>query len=232
MLKEPPLLTIRRSFPRPTAEQVQTLSQATTGWVIDAQNGRGSLGSAIKPVLTDSLATRRCCGTAVTCWCGPDDNLAIFAAAAIAQPGDVIIAATEGFGSSGVCGDLLAGMMKNKGIVGFVTDGMVRDLQGLKDVGLPFFAAGINPNSCVKSGPGTAGLPVVIGGRMIASGDLIFADDDGVATVPLDQAQVTLGRIAEIKAAEAHLLEEVKAGLKIPASIESLLASDRVVFLD
>jgi 4-hydroxy-4-methyl-2-oxoglutarate aldolase len=232
MLKDPPLLTIRRSFDRPSAAQLEAIAKATTGWVIDAQNGRGCLGPEIKPVMPESPATSRCTGTAVTCWCGPNDNLAIFAAVAIARPGDVIIVSTEGFAGSGVCGDLLAGMMKNKGIAGLVTDGHVRDLQGLREVGLPVFAAGINPNSCVKSGPGTAGLPVVIGGRMVSSGDLIFADDDGVATIPLPDADDVLARVAEIKSAEGATLERVRGGLVTPPAIEELLKSDRVLYVD
>ena len=164
----------------------------------------------------------------MTCWCGPNDNLAIFGALAVARPGDVVIAATDGFSGSGVCGDLLAGMMRNKGIAALVTDGHVRDLAGLREVGLPVFAAGINPDSCVRSGPGTVGLPVVIGGRQISSGDLVLGDEDGVATIPLANAKAILARLEAVKVAEAKMLAAVKGGLQIPDWLEELMASSKV----
>ena len=48
MIKDPPLLTIRRNFPRPKAEEVKAFADAQTGHVIDAMNGRGSLDYRIK----------------------------------------------------------------------------------------------------------------------------------------------------------------------------------------
>jgi 4-hydroxy-4-methyl-2-oxoglutarate aldolase len=228
MLEEPPILTIDRGFPRPTAAQLEALAGATTGWIVDAQDGRASLGAAIKPVFPDIAGLDRFVGTAVTCWCGPNDNLAISAALAVAQPGDVIIAATEGFAASAVCGDLLAGMMRNKGIAGLVTDGHVRDLAGLREMGLPVFAAGVTPDSCVRSGPGTVGFPVVIGGRQISSGDLVVADADGVSTIPLARADAVLGRLAEIRRIENEALAAVRGGRTSSPVIDELLASGKV----
>ena len=41
MIHEPPLLTVKRHFPRPTAAQLAAVAAATTGWLVDAQDGRG-----------------------------------------------------------------------------------------------------------------------------------------------------------------------------------------------
>jgi 4-hydroxy-4-methyl-2-oxoglutarate aldolase len=232
MLDEPPLLTIKKSFARPTPAQIARLEGVTTGWVVDAQQGRAALAPAVKPIFAGIQGLDRCSGVAVTCWCGPDDNLAIAAAMAIARPGDVIVAAVEGFTGSGVLGDIMAGMMRNKQIAGLVTDGCVRDLAGLREAGLPIFAAGINPNSCVRSGPGTVGLPVVVGGRLVASGDLVVADADGVTTIPLAQADPILARIAAIRDAEALVIAEVRQGRTGLPALEALLASDKVRWLD
>lgn len=232
MLDEPPLLTIRRNFPRPSEAQLAQVADVMTGWVVDAQDGRAALDRVIKPVLGATPGLERCFGTAITCWCGPDDNLAAAAAMAIAKPGDVIVAAAEGFTGSGVLGDIMAAMMRNKGIRGFVTDGCTRDLAGLREAGLPIFSAGINPNSCVRNGPGTVGLPVVIGGRRVDSGDIVVADADGVATIPLEHADAILARIAQIRAAEAGLIAKVREGTSSLPHMEALLASDRVRWVD
>ena len=72
-------------------------------------------------------------GAALTCECGANDNLAIMAALVIAQPGDVIIAACDGFTATAGVGDNLAMMAKNKGVAAVVTDGMARDRDGIGD---------------------------------------------------------------------------------------------------
>jgi len=232
MLEEPPLLTIRRNFPRPSRAQLAAIAELPTGWVVDAQNGRAALDRSVKPVFGGIAGLDRCTGTAITCWCGPDDNMGIAAALAVAEPGDVIVAAIEGFAGSGVLGDLLAGMMRNKGLKGFVTDGSVRDLVGLREAGLPIFSAGITPNSCVRSGPGTVGLPVVVGGRHVASGDLVVADSDGVTTIPLAQADAVLARIEEVRKAETATLAAVRGGQTGAGWLEAVLKSDRVRWVD
>jgi 4-hydroxy-4-methyl-2-oxoglutarate aldolase len=232
MLKDPPLLRARRSFPRPPAEIVEAFRNVPAGFLVDAQNGRGSLERAIKPMFPHHGGMDRACGPAITCSCGPDDNLALAAAVTLAQPGDVIVCATEGFEHGAVCGDLLAGMARNKGVVALVTDGVVRDGAGLRDMGLPVFARGITPNSCVRSGPGTVGLPVVIAGRLVGPGDLVVADEDGVVTVPLAEIDEVRQRLAEVEKAEAEMLAKVKGGLKGAAWVDELLKSDRVLWLD
>jgi 4-hydroxy-4-methyl-2-oxoglutarate aldolase len=232
MIKDPPLLTIRRHFERPDAALVEAFRGAMTGWIVDAQEGRGALDHRIKPVFPAEPALARICGPAITCACGPNDNLALAAAVSLAEPGDVVICATEGFEHGAVCGDLLAGMAKNKGIAALVTDGVLRDITGLRDAALPVFCRGITPNSCVRSGPGTVGLPVVIAGRQVAPGDLVVGDEDGVVTVPQAELARVRDRLEEVKAAEAAMLARVKGGLADPPWMAALLASDRVEWLD
>jgi 4-hydroxy-4-methyl-2-oxoglutarate aldolase len=226
MITDPPVLTIRRNFPRPDADLVAAFAGVPTGQVVDAMNGRGGLDYRVKPLAPTSAVT---VGVALTCDNGPADNLAVFGALDAAQPGDIVVAATDGFMGTALIGDLLLGMLKNRGVTGFVTDGLVRDLPGLLAVGLPVYSAGLTPNSPVRNGPGTVGLPVVVGGVHVESGDLVVADQDGVVIVPRDQAVGVLDRLAGVRAAEASLEAKVKAGLQVPDFIASLLRSDRVV---
>jgi 4-hydroxy-4-methyl-2-oxoglutarate aldolase len=226
MIKDPPLLTIRRTFPRPTPEEMAAFSGVPTGYAVDAMGGRGALDYRIKPL---APATSVMVGVAITCHCGPADNLALFAALAAAKPGDVLVAATDGFTATAVTGDLLIGMARNRGVLGVVTDGLVRDVAGIVGVGLPVYCAGITPNSPARNGPGTVGLPVVVGGAAIESGDVIIGDNDGVVVVPRGEASSVLTRLSQVRAAEAALEAKVKAGLEIPDFIQAILASDRVI---
>lgn len=232
MIKDPPLLRARRAFPRPAAELAAAFEGVPCGFIVDAQHGRGSLDRAVKAVFPNHPGMDRCWGTAITCSSGPDDNLGLACAIALAKPGDVIVCATEGFEHGAICGDLMAGIARNKGIAGLVTDGVVRDGAGLRDMGLPIFARGITPNSCVRSGPGSVGLPVVVGGRAVSSGDLVVADEDGVVTIPLADLATVRARLKDVMAAEADMLEKVKGGLTGMAWVEDLLKSDRVEWLE
>jgi 4-hydroxy-4-methyl-2-oxoglutarate aldolase len=225
MLEDPPLLTVLKSWERPSEAALARLKNVQTGQAVDAMDGRGGLAHEIKPV-DPSCALML--GTAVTCDTGPNDNIAILGALAVAKAGDVIVAATEAFSHSAVVGDNVALMARRKGIAGIVVDGMMRDLAGLLPVGLPLFCRGITPNSCVRSGPGRVGLPIVAGGVAIRSGDVVIGDRDGVVVIPKDDLAALLPRIEKILAAEAETQAKIKGGFTNLGGIEDLLKSSRV----
>ncbi len=229
MLKDPPLLTIRRAWQRPDAFSLGRLKGVQTGQAVDAMQGRGALDAAIKAVDPGAALFL---GTAITCETGPNDNLAIIAAIALAQPGDVIMAASEGFMQSAVVGDNVTMVAKAKGVSAIVIDGMARDIAGIAPVGLPVFARGITPNSCVKSGPGRVGMPIVIGGVPVESGDVVIGDADGVVVLPRCQLHTILPLIEEVQAAEGATQSKIKSGFTNIGGIEEILASDRVRYVD
>jgi 4-hydroxy-4-methyl-2-oxoglutarate aldolase len=188
-------------------------------------NGRGALDYRIKPLapITSPIA-----GIAVTCYCGAADNLALFAALDVVQPGDILVAATDGWVNTSVTGDLLMAMAKNCGVRGLVTDGVVRDLAGILSVGLPVFCVGLSPNSPARNGPGSVGLPIVIGGMSVSSGDVLVLDNDGVVIIPQGEVQSVTQNLKLVYAAEADLEAKVKAGLKLPDFIRKALASGQI----
>jgi 4-hydroxy-4-methyl-2-oxoglutarate aldolase len=120
--------------------------------------------------------------------------------------------ANEGYTGTAVIGDLAAGMMRNKGIVAFVTDGLARDRAGIVAAGLPLFAMGISPNSPASSGPGQVGAPVVLGGVQVCSGDIVVGDVDGVVVIPLAKAEAVLEKLHMVQAAEKTAEETVRGG--------------------
>jgi 4-hydroxy-4-methyl-2-oxoglutarate aldolase len=225
MIKDPPVLTLRRAFARPAPDLLARFDGVPTGFVVDALGGRGALDFRIKPVFP---VAGPFAGVAITSDNGPADNLALFGSLSLAGPGDILVAATDGCVSAAVSGDLLLGMAKNRGVRALVTDGLVRDMPGVRAVGLPAFAAGVSPNSPAKSGPGSAGMPVVLGGVRVASGDIVVADEDGVVVVPLAAAEAVAAALDEVRAAEAALEAKVKGGLDLPEWVRALVASDRV----
>jgi 4-hydroxy-4-methyl-2-oxoglutarate aldolase len=131
-----------------------------------------------------------------------------------------------------VTGDLLLGMMRNKGVAGFVTDGLVRDITGIEAVGLPVYCAGVTANSPVRNGPGTVGFSVVLGDAVVNAGDILVGDRDGVVVVPRLDTEVVLARLPAIRAAEQALEAKVRAGLELPDFVSSVLRSDRTRVVD
>ncbi len=232
MIEDPPVLTIRSDFARPAAEAVAALTGVPSGHLVDALGGHGALDYRIKPVTAGPPGGHAFCGVALTCDCGPADNLAVFAALEALRPGDVIVAACDAFTGCAVVGDLLLGMAKNAGAVAFVTDGLARDLDGIEGVGMPVFCRGVSPNSPARNGPGTLGLPVTLGGVTVASGDLVAGDRDGVVVVPRAEIDVVIEALEAVRTAGAALEAKVKAGLKVPDFVRDLLASKRVRRLD
>jgi 4-hydroxy-4-methyl-2-oxoglutarate aldolase len=227
MIQDPIPLVFAPEVERPPAKLVERFRGAPTSFIVDAMGGTGALDWRIKP-----LAGRAFVGVALTCDCGPRDNLAFMAALAECRPGDVLVVATGGHvgvvatgGHVGaaVTGDLLIGVAKNRGAAGFVTDGLVRDLDDLEAVGLPVYAMGVTPNSPQRGGPGSVGLPVVCGGVSVASGDIVIGDRDGLVVVPRARISATLESLDKVKAAEAATLERVRGGLKdLPVDVPAL----------
>ena len=229
MIEDPPVMTIRRKFPRPTQKQIDAFQNVRAGFVVDAMNGRGSLDYRIKPISSHQATF---VGVAVTSDNGPADNLAAFCAIQVAQAGDVIMASTDNFEATAISGDLMLGMAKNKGCKAFVTDGLVRDIDGIIEVGMPCFARGVTPNSPVRNGPGAVGSNIVIGGVKVDSGDIVVGDVNGVVVVPHARIDTVIEQLEEIKNSETIMDAKVKAGMTIPPFLETFMDSGQISEID
>ncbi|MEP6701632.1 MAG: RraA family protein, partial [Betaproteobacteria bacterium] len=211
MAATPPVLTVARNFARADVTAISAFRDASTGWIVDANGRRGALDYHVRP-LTKAM---RFCGSALTVRNRARDNLAPYAAIAFAKPGDVLIVA-DGYTEASVAGDVLLGMARNAGIVALVTDGMVRDIDGLNAVGIPVFARGLTPNSPHKDGPGEIGTPVTIGGVIVNPGDIVVGDQDGVVVVARESAAAVAAALAEVAAKEAAMDQWVREGKTMP----------------
>ena len=236
MLEQPPLLRIRRGFARAEPELVAAFARAESAQVADAlaaaTPGAGGALDARIQALAAIPFERTIAGPALTCETGPADVLAALAALDASKPGDVLLIATGGWMGTASIGDLFAGAARNAEIAAIVTDGAVRDVDGLARAGVPVFAAGLTPASPAATGPGTIGLPVAIGGRLVDAGDVVVCDRTGIVVVPLGAAAATASALERVLALEAEEAERVAAGQVLPDAIRELLASGRVREVD
>ncbi len=230
MLEEPKALTIKRPVRRPTAAQVAAFANVPTSFVTDAMDGKSALNMVIKPLAPDDLPDH-IAGPALTAGNDAGDIRATMAAINFIQEGDVIVAAAAGYQGCAVCGDRVATMMNNSGAAGLVTDGPVRDRAGIIGSGLPVWCSGLTPNSPFSNGPGKIGLPVLIGGQQVDTGDMIIADRDGVVVVPFDRIDAVVARLAQVRDLEEQIDAELAAGLKITDKIRDMIEGDDVEFV-
>lgn len=227
-MANPAALTVRRNFPRPAPELVERLSEAPTGWVVDANGRMGAIDYRIRAL----TRAKRFCGVALTVHSRPRDNLAPYAAIEHARPGDVVVVATGDYQEAGVAGDIMIGMMRNQGVVAFVTDGMVRDIEGLDAVGIPVCARGLSPNSPYKDGPGSIGLPITLGGRVVDAGDVILGDQDGIVVIAREALEAVVTALADVKAKEAKMDRMVSEGARLPMGLADIIAEKGVRYVD
>jgi 4-hydroxy-4-methyl-2-oxoglutarate aldolase len=221
-------LTIKRNFKRTGQKLVRKFMNLPTGNVCDAQGRTGALDHRIKPVSKKS----QLCGTALTVDAGPRDNLAPWAALEFAKPGDIIVITTGEHLDCSVVGDIYVGMANNAGVAGIVTDGVVRDLPGINEVGIPVFARGISPNSPWKNGPGRVGLPILIGRVAVKAGDIVVGDQDGIVIVAREKAGDAARAIQAVLAKEKQMEAGVKAGLTVPAWLKAAYETKGVQYQD
>ncbi|MBK1661283.1 RraA family protein [Paracraurococcus ruber] len=222
MLDNPPLLKIHRGHRRPDPALLERFRGAQTSHLVDAMDGRGAMDYRIKPMDPERAAF---VGPALTAFAYPADVVGVFGALAEAQPGDVIVVANDSYTTTAVVGDLVIGMMRNKGVAAFVTDGLARDRAGIVATGLPTFAAGIIPASPAANGPGEVGAPVVCGGIPVRSGDIVVGDADGVVVVPVERAEAVLAALDAVRAAEAKAVAAVESGATETEKLRKIMAT-------
>lgn len=230
MIEEPPLISINEEMKRPSESQIQAFQDVPTGFVVDALFGAGALNRAIQPIGSGRDMDCFAAGPALTANCGPADILATLIALHFIQSGDVVVSAFGGYQGCAAAGDRVTGMMKNSGAAGLVTDGPVRDYNGIIEVGLPVWCTGLTPASPYASGPGSVGFAVQIGDQEVETGDMVIADRDGVVVVPFERIDETISNLERVKEAERELDAKVANGLKVPDHVVELLASDKVKF--
>lgn len=139
---------------------------------------------AIKP-LWEGMP--RIAGPAFTVKCEPGDHLMLHAAIYRANPGDIIV--VEADDKFAVAGGNVCAIAQSRGIKGFVIDGVIRDIAETRENQFPVFARGVVPKPGAKKCIAPLNQPVRCGGVTVNAGDIIVADEEGIAVIPHEQAQ-------------------------------------------
>jgi 4-hydroxy-4-methyl-2-oxoglutarate aldolase len=155
------------------------------------------------------------CGPALTCACAPEDNLAMHAALYQAGPGTVLVCDGAGSTRCALFGGLMATDAAGQGLAGLVLQGPVRDIADFDEIGFPVWCTGTAPGQAAKAAVISVGLPVVVGGVLVASGDQVIADRDGIAVVPAAEWPVIQAEVAALAAKEEKTRARLAAGERL-----------------
>ncbi len=130
------------------------------------------------------------------------------------QPEDIIIAAAEGSTRSGIWGELLSTAARNRGCVGAIVHGAVRDIEQMSAMNFPVFASSACPYDSLHRQRVTAiDVPVTIAGLTFNPGDLVIADEDGLVVVPAEVERGVISKAWEKVHAESVTRDAIRGGM-------------------
>ena len=162
--------------------------------------------------LIQVVAGSRAAGPARTVRCAQNDNLMVHAAVAEALPGEVLVLTMPEPAPVALVGDLLATQAKGRGVAAVLVDAAVRDLDELRELGLPIWARYVRVQGAEKSVPGAIGETVEVGGAAIRQGDVVVLDTDGAVVVARERVDEVLAAARERAERERDKRAKLQAG--------------------
>jgi 4-hydroxy-4-methyl-2-oxoglutarate aldolase len=208
--------------PSPTEITLDMMRQSLTAAVVsDALDALGhrrhSPSVALRPVtVCDRVLVGRCKTTLWADMAHPDPRPYELELQAVdsCQTDEVLVCAANGSTRSGVWGELLTTAAKNRGCVGALVDGMVRDVRQMAKMSFPVWARGTNVlDSLHRQRVIDVDVPVEIDAIEFRSGDLLIADIDGVVVVPRELEAEAIRRAWDKVHAESVTREAIRNGM-------------------
>jgi regulator of RNase E activity RraA len=187
----------------------------------DSMERDGVMRHDMKPKAAD----KKIIGPAVTVKLTAGDIVDCLDVFEIAKPGDVVVIDAFGETETSIWGGLMSGLARNAGVVGAVIDGSCRDTDESKMLDFPITAKVSGPRAAhtAYSGrkePIEINVPITCGGLIVNPGDLVVADEIGVAVVPYKDLAEVYVRARELADNEIKTREAILNG----ATVEELLA--------
>jgi regulator of RNase E activity RraA len=131
--------------------------------------------------------------------------------------GCIAVVDAMGVADAGIFGDILCARMHKRGVAALVTDGVIRDISGVRETGLPVWCNG------VAAPPSVAGLTFVnwqeaiaCGGVAVFPDDVIVIDEDGAVLIPKNLLEEIVAIAADQEHLENWIMEQVQAGASLP----------------
>jgi regulator of RNase E activity RraA len=213
------------SLPAKTVETLSTVSTATVTTILLKKGLRNVWMRGTRPL---APGQPRLVGRAFTLrfvparedlatpesWSSPTSTRAAIEAM---PAGCIAVVDAMGVIDAGIFGDILCARMKQRGVAGLVTDGVVRDVAGVLGTKLPVWCQG------GAAPPSVAGLtfvawqqPIACGGVAVFPDDVVVVDDDGAVLIPAALVDELVAAGPEQERMEAWIMREVDKGASLP----------------
>jgi 4-hydroxy-4-methyl-2-oxoglutarate aldolase len=186
-------------------DELARLGSAT---VYEASGREGMVDLDLVQVIPGSRAA----GPARTVLCGQGDNLMVHAAMAAVEPGEVLVLTMPEPEPVALVGELLATQAKAHGAAAILVDAAVRDVEELRELGLPVWARWVRVRGAGKATVGTIDEPVEVGGATIAPGDAVLLDADGAVAIARARLEQVLEASREREQLERLKREKLEQG--------------------
>jgi regulator of RNase E activity RraA len=131
--------------------------------------------------------------------------------------GCITVVDAMGVTDAGIFGDILCARMKKRGVAALITDGVVRDVDGVLGTGLPVWCRGM------AAPPSVAGLtfvswqePIGCGGVAVFPNDVVVVDSDGAVLIPAAILDEVVAASAEQERLETWIMKQVEEGASLP----------------
>jgi RraA family protein len=223
-----PGFRIARHFPRPNVDVVEMFSQFSS---VDISDQLNRLYGVERSIHCIACPDRPLIGPACTVKVFPGDNLMVHKALDIAAPGDVVVIDAGGSINNAVLGDIISTKARHRQLAGFVVDGYVRDAAAIRSMDFPVYARGENIIGPLHRGPGEINFPICCGGVVVAAGDIIVADANGVVVIPRHHIGEVHTRLLQQKDKSDDYLANVRRGEFSNAWVDQVLSGAGCVFV-
>lgn len=131
--------------------------------------------------------------------------------------GCIAVVDSMGVTDAGIFGDILCARIAKRGVAGLVTDGVVRDIAGVLQTGLPVWCQGAAAPPSVASLTFVAWQqPIGCGGVAVFPGDVIVVDQDGAVLIPAALLDDVVAVAAEQEQLENWIMTRIEAGEPLP----------------
>jgi 4-hydroxy-4-methyl-2-oxoglutarate aldolase len=138
-----------------------------------------------------------------------------------AAPGSVYVMVLEDGADFAGIGGLMATAMKYRGFAGAIVDASVRDTPQIRRLQFPVFSRGVAPSTTIGHYRVTGvNVPVTCAGVRVNPGDIITADEDGVAVVPAARAADVLKKSQELDDTEHRMLPFIEKYRSIKEAVK------------
>lgn len=213
--------TVYNELKRPPADLVAAFREVLAEYspsclVTDARRRAGAIGGLLPVEPRHKVA-----GPALTVDLSIDDLVDCMPVLALAEPGDVIVVACHGTWETAMWGGLMSTLSKKAGVAAGIVDGAIRDVDEIRDLDFPVWYRGTVPRPSPtavhdRTEPVAVNVPVVVRGQVVRPGDILVADENGIAVVPPEQGEEILRGTRERIDRERVIREKIDSGASVP----------------